>query len=70
VKTDARCFRPAEVDLLMGNSQKARARLGWESRTGFNELIEEMVEADCQTVGFNLAAKGREKLAVAGAGNL
>jgi GDPmannose 4,6-dehydratase len=70
VKTDARCFRPAEVDLLMGNAQKARVGLGWESHTSFTKLIEEMVEADCQMVGVDLAAKGRKKAAVAGSGSL
>jgi GDPmannose 4,6-dehydratase len=41
-------FRPAEVDLLMGDSSKARAQLGWRSRTGFNDLVHEMVAADCK----------------------
>jgi GDPmannose 4,6-dehydratase len=46
VRTDPRFYRPAEVDLLMGNSGKARERLGWEPRYGFRQLVREMVHAD------------------------
>jgi GDPmannose 4,6-dehydratase len=46
VKYDARYERPAEVDLLIGDPAKARARLGWEPKTRFKALIELMVEAD------------------------
>ncbi len=46
VKVDPRYFRPAEVDTLLGDPAKARAVLGWSARTGFDELIAEMVEAD------------------------
>lgn len=41
-------FRPAEVDLLIGNSDKARQELGWEPTISFDELIKEMVEYDCK----------------------
>jgi GDPmannose 4,6-dehydratase len=46
VRVDPRYFRPTEVDLLQGDPGKARARLGWRHRTGFAELVREMVEAD------------------------
>jgi GDPmannose 4,6-dehydratase len=46
VRVDPRYFRATEVDLLQGDPGKARARLGWRHRTGFAELVREMVEAD------------------------
>jgi GDPmannose 4,6-dehydratase len=39
-------FRPAEVDALIGDSQKARRKLGWSPRVGFAELVAMMVDAD------------------------
>jgi GDPmannose 4,6-dehydratase len=41
-----RFYRPAEVELLIGNPSKARAELGWEATTGLEELCSMMVEAD------------------------
>jgi GDPmannose 4,6-dehydratase len=41
-------FRPAEVDELLGDSTKARTELGWECKYSFDELVIEMVEADCK----------------------
>lgn len=46
VELDERFMRPAEVDLLVGDSSKARAKLGWEPTVKFPELIAMMVEAD------------------------
>jgi GDPmannose 4,6-dehydratase len=46
VEIDPRYFRPTEVDLLVGNSNKARAKLGWRHKVSFDELVREMVEAD------------------------
>jgi GDPmannose 4,6-dehydratase len=46
VMVDSRFFRPAEVDLLVGNPAKARARLGWQPTVSFEDLIHTMVEAD------------------------
>jgi GDPmannose 4,6-dehydratase len=40
-------FRPAEVDELLGDSTKARTKLGWKPQYSFDQLVEEMVEADC-----------------------
>ena len=50
VKIDPRFVRPAEVDLLLGNSEKARKELNWDSPTSFKELIELMVDADMSLV--------------------
>jgi GDPmannose 4,6-dehydratase len=46
VLVDQQFFRPAEVDLLIGDSSKSRAALGWKPEVGFEELIRMMVEAD------------------------
>jgi GDPmannose 4,6-dehydratase len=46
VKTDERFYRPAEVDLLVGDATKARDVLGWRPLYSFPELIREMVQAD------------------------
>ena len=51
VEIDERLIRPAEVDLLVGDSSKAKAVLGWEPRVGFSELIEMMVDSDVKLVG-------------------
>jgi GDPmannose 4,6-dehydratase len=46
VEIDPRYFRPAEVELLLGDPTKARETLGWTSRTPLDALVTEMVEAD------------------------
>ena len=46
VEVDARYFRPTEVDLLIGNPAKAKARLGWTHQINWRQLCEEMVAAD------------------------
>ncbi len=46
VRQDQRFFRPAEVDLLIGDASKAKSKLGWQPKVGFNELIEMMVRHD------------------------
>lgn len=43
---DEKLFRPAEVDVLLGNPAKAKEKLGWEARITLEEMIIEMVEAD------------------------
>ncbi len=48
VKVDAKYFRPAEVDLLLGDPTKAKAALGWTPKVGFKELVRLMVEADIE----------------------
>ena len=46
VVSDPRFVRPAEVDLLIGDANKARRELGWEPEIGFEQLVAMMVEAD------------------------
>ena len=46
VEVDSRYYRPTEVDILLGNPEKAKKELGWESKYSFNELISEMVKSD------------------------
>lgn len=46
VRVNAKFYRPAEVDLLIGNPEKARRELGWESKTTLEQLCQMMVEAD------------------------
>jgi len=50
VAVDPRYFRPTEVDLLIGDPAKARAKLGWTHTTPFPDLVREMVEADLVAV--------------------
>ena len=51
VVVDQRFYRPAEVDLLMGDASKARKALGWEPRTKFREMVREMVQEDLRSQG-------------------
>ena len=46
ISIDPKYFRPAEVNELLGSSEKARKDLGWKNQTTFNELVKEMVDAD------------------------
>lgn len=46
VEVDPRYFRPTEVDVLLGDSTKARKTLGWKPKVGFERLVTEMVESD------------------------
>ncbi len=46
VRVDARCFRPAEVETLLGDAEKAHQKLGWRPRVGFEDLVAEMVAED------------------------
>jgi len=46
VQVDPRYFRPTEVDLLVGDSSKAKQRLGWSHETSVRDLVREMVTAD------------------------
>jgi len=45
---DAKYFRPAEVEQLLGNPTKAKTVLGWVAKTTFKNLVKEMVEYDCK----------------------
>lgn len=64
VEIDPKLIRPAEVDILCGDATKAREKLGWEPRVGFEELVKMMVEADLEAVqraenGYAAAASVR-----------
>jgi GDPmannose 4,6-dehydratase len=48
VVVDEKFFRPAEVDLLVGDPSKAKAKLGWETKVDFKQLAELMVDADIE----------------------
>ncbi len=50
VEQDPRYFRPAEVDLLLGDASKAKEKLGWEPKVKFQGLVEMMVESDLKLV--------------------
>jgi len=48
IRIDPRYVRPAEVDSLLGDSTKAKEKLGWNPKTSFEELVQEMIEGDLQ----------------------
>jgi GDPmannose 4,6-dehydratase len=52
VEIDPRYFRPAEVDLLLGDCTKAKQKLGWEPQVTFKGLVELMVDADLEALGL------------------
>jgi GDPmannose 4,6-dehydratase len=62
VRIDPRYFRPAEVELLLGDATRARDELGWTPQVGFEALVEEMVDADVRRldVGDNWRMRGGE----------
>lgn len=57
VEIDPKYFRPAEVDLLIGDASKAREKLGWEPKVKFRELVKIMVEADIAALDRQLSGK-------------
>jgi len=52
VKINPKFYRPAEVDLLLGDSTKARNELKWEPKTSFEQLVEKMVKNDLSQIGL------------------
>jgi GDPmannose 4,6-dehydratase len=56
VASDPGFYRPAEVQILIGNPAKAQAQLGWRPKTDFEGLVREMVESDCRSLGIDLPA--------------
>jgi GDPmannose 4,6-dehydratase len=58
VSIDPQYFRPAEVDLLMGDATKAKKALGWNPKTTFKELVGIMVESDLKLVEREKREKG------------
>ena len=47
---DEKFFRPAEIDVLLGDPSKAKEKLGWEPTISLEEMIQEMVDADLARV--------------------
>ena len=54
VEVDPRYFRPTEVDLLLGDSTKAREKLGWVHKTNLDDLLTEMVREDLKVMARNV----------------
>jgi GDPmannose 4,6-dehydratase len=59
VKIDPRYYRPADVDALLADPQKARRELGWTSKTGFRDLVKLMVDAEVAAVSAPERSHGR-----------
>jgi GDPmannose 4,6-dehydratase len=55
VEVDPQYFRPTEVDILVGDPTKARARLGWRHRIGFGELVADMMRSDIERLAQDTA---------------
>jgi GDPmannose 4,6-dehydratase len=60
VEIDPDYFRPTEVELLIGDPRKAHQKLGWHHRTGFEELVREMVDADIVALGLEQERRNRK----------
>jgi GDPmannose 4,6-dehydratase len=58
IRIDSRYFRPAEVDLLLGDPAKAKRQLGWELKTSFDQLVDMMVDADLKQAEREKRADG------------
>jgi GDPmannose 4,6-dehydratase len=58
IRIDPKYFRPAEVDLLLGDPSKARRQLGWRQKTSFQQLVEMMVDADLELAERERRADG------------
>ena len=52
IEIDEKYYRPAEVDLLLGDSSKARKELGWKPETSFEQLVDKMVKNDLKQIGL------------------
>jgi GDPmannose 4,6-dehydratase len=50
VAIDPRYYRPTEVDILVGDAARAKADMGWEAKTGIDELVRIMMEGDLAQV--------------------
>ncbi|RII29437.1 MAG: GDP-mannose 4,6-dehydratase, partial [Geobacter sp.] len=58
IRIDPKYFRPAEVDLLLGDPSKAKRQLGWELKTNFDQLVNMMVDADLEQAEREKRANG------------
>jgi GDPmannose 4,6-dehydratase len=61
VEIDPRYYRPAEVDLLIGDYSKAKKILGWEPKTKFKDLVIDMVNADIKLLQDHLEGRAKVK---------
>ncbi len=50
VADDPQLYRPAEVNILQGDSSKARQTFGWSASLRFSDIVKEMVSADCEAL--------------------
>jgi len=57
VRVDPRYFRPTEIDVLIGDSTKARQKLGWKPKVGFHDLVREMVASDLNLLSSTSAKR-------------
>lgn len=57
VEIDSRYFRPTEVDILQGDASKARTKLDWRPKTGFEDLVKLMVDADIRLLNDKLSGQ-------------
>ena len=60
IEVDPRYFRPTEVDTLLGDASKARAKLGWKHKTSFDALVKEMVEAELLVIRHEQTRRNRD----------
>ena len=65
VVVDESYFRPAEVDLLIGDASKAKEKLGWQPQTTFKHLVKIMVESDLELVSREVRLKEEARFAYA-----
>jgi len=65
VEIDPRYFRPAEVDLLLGDPSKARRQLGWEPKVTFDGLVKLMTDYDLELAKHEAAARELKHTAAA-----
>ena len=61
VEIDPRYYRPAEVDLLIGDYSKAKKKLGWEPKIKFADLVADMVDADIKLLQDHLEGRAKVK---------
>lgn len=69
VKVDERYYRPAEVDLLIGDASKARKAFGWEPTYSFRDLVREMVASDLAAIAAQHQGSARQDSRVQSSGN-
>ena len=60
IGVEPRYFRPTEIDALRGDPSKARSKLGWRHKVGFDALVRGMVEADIVAIRNEQSRRNRE----------